>query len=127
MRRYLPAVAASVSFDSRSRTSPLTGGCSRIGICQSFSDNANRRYSIINIPRDVGWGTGTNDRLACVNDEPITIWLTGEVRTTWFTTPSGEPHKNVSVGLRMLRTADTAAALDALGSRSTIAASTCTP
>ncbi|KAH9943652.1 hypothetical protein B0H21DRAFT_823635 [Amylocystis lapponica] len=86
----------------------------------TFADPANGKFAICEIPQTATWGTGPNDSIFCIANSPVTIYIVGEVRTTWFHTRLGAPQSYVNLRIRPVRAQDLRAARNLLASNATV-------
>ncbi|KAI0355687.1 hypothetical protein OH77DRAFT_1436778 [Trametes cingulata] len=63
-------------------------------------------YSVGLIPATANWGRGPNERVLCENGHPITIFMSGRVRTFWFYDMHGDPQPRVNIGVTLITPTD---------------------
>lgn len=56
-------------------------------------------YGVRLVPSAANWGRGAFDRVLYYDSRPVTIWLVGRVRSTWFYDINGNPRNRVSLGI----------------------------
>lgn len=75
-----------------------------------FAEPASYRFGVANVPRSAHWGRNTdgvdNSRFFCLDDEPLTVWLSGTLATMWFQDIRGVLQERASVGLNLFREED---------------------
>ncbi|KAH9920729.1 hypothetical protein B0H21DRAFT_712878 [Amylocystis lapponica] len=86
----------------------------------TFTDPANGKFAICEILQTATWGTGPNDSIFCIANSPVTIYIVGEVRTTWFHTRLGAPQSYVNLRICPVRAQDLRAARNLLASNATV-------
>lgn len=81
----------------------------RVNVITAFADPKRGVFSVERVPKDVTWGpTSAFNNMSAVlclkgTNRPITVWIVGELNSSWFSDRDGEPAARVTVTVVPLR------------------------
>ncbi|KAL6299055.1 hypothetical protein BKA93DRAFT_753694 [Sparassis latifolia] len=72
----------------------------------NYADEESATFSPTRLPPNATWGNKQMSFLCMPNNDPIIIWLVGEVQAYWFFDNSGRPQSQVNISIQPLHSAD---------------------